>query len=453
MTESFGYMGEALLLAVIFVYLVLAAQFESFIDPLAIMLSLPLSIVGMAGMLFLTGDTINIMSLIGLILLMGLVTKNAILLVDYAKILQARRDGADGGGDHRGTDPAAAHHDDHAGDDLRDAAAGAGARGGRGDAGADGPRRHRGADHLHAAHAPGGPGGLHAVRRFRGLGAEEVGGEAGARRPRGSCWSCAPARPPSRRPPRPRAKPPASRRSRSTRRSGRRWRATGRSARRWSSGTAPPAGTSRSARRPSRSSPARRGRSGSSDGSMAIYPRGGDQRPAGRRAGAVAASVRRRRGVGGDPGGEVRPGLRGGPDPVRAAQRPPRGARGVPRRAPGQGAFPHRAAEPRPEGEAPRRGAEEIPRRDRHGLRRPRGGGRPAERPAGGPAHGEPDPDLPGAAALPHRQGRSGSGRAGGPVGLRRGIPRSRKIAVRRAREPSRALRSPASAGARLASS
>ena len=56
------------------------------------MLSLPLSIVGMAGMLKLTGDTINIMSLIGLIMLMGLVTKNAILLVDYAKVLQ-RRDG------------------------------------------------------------------------------------------------------------------------------------------------------------------------------------------------------------------------------------------------------------------------------------------------------------------------------------------------------------------------
>ncbi len=90
MVESFGYMGEALVLAIIFVYLILAAQFESFIDPLAIMLSLPLSIVGMAGMLLLTGDTINIMSLIGLIMLMGLVTKNAILLVDYAKVLRAR---------------------------------------------------------------------------------------------------------------------------------------------------------------------------------------------------------------------------------------------------------------------------------------------------------------------------------------------------------------------------
>jgi len=93
MAESFGYMAEALFLAVILVYLILAAQFESFIDPLAIMLSLPLSVVGMAGMLFLTGDTLNIMSLIGLILLMGLVTKNAILLVDFAKVL--RRSGLD----------------------------------------------------------------------------------------------------------------------------------------------------------------------------------------------------------------------------------------------------------------------------------------------------------------------------------------------------------------------
>jgi hydrophobic/amphiphilic exporter-1 (mainly G- bacteria), HAE1 family len=90
MIESFGYMGEALVLAVIFVYLILAAQFESFIDPLSIMLSLPLSIVGMAGTLALTGDTINIMSLIGLIMLMGLVTKNAILLVDYTKVLRSQ---------------------------------------------------------------------------------------------------------------------------------------------------------------------------------------------------------------------------------------------------------------------------------------------------------------------------------------------------------------------------
>ena len=88
MEESFGYLGESLILAVILVYLILAAQFESFFEPFSIMLSLPLSIVGMAGMLKLTGDTVNIMSLIGLIMLMGLVTKNAILLVHYAKVLR-----------------------------------------------------------------------------------------------------------------------------------------------------------------------------------------------------------------------------------------------------------------------------------------------------------------------------------------------------------------------------
>ncbi|MCX5907910.1 MAG: efflux RND transporter permease subunit [Deltaproteobacteria bacterium] len=90
MAESFNYMSEALLLAVVLVYLILAAQFESFILPLAIMISLPLSIVGMAGMLSLTGDTINIMSLIGLIMLMGLVTKNAILLIDFTRTLRGR---------------------------------------------------------------------------------------------------------------------------------------------------------------------------------------------------------------------------------------------------------------------------------------------------------------------------------------------------------------------------
>jgi HAE1 family hydrophobic/amphiphilic exporter-1 len=90
MGESFNYMAEALLMAVIFVYLILAAQFESFVVPLSIMFSLPLSIVGMAGMLFLTRDTISIMSLIGLIMLMGLATKNAILMVDYSRTLRER---------------------------------------------------------------------------------------------------------------------------------------------------------------------------------------------------------------------------------------------------------------------------------------------------------------------------------------------------------------------------
>ncbi len=90
MAETFRYIFESLFLAVILIYLILAAQFESFLAPLSIMMSLPLSLVGVVVMLFLTGDTLNIMSLIGLIMLMGLVTKNAILLVDYAKVLQRR---------------------------------------------------------------------------------------------------------------------------------------------------------------------------------------------------------------------------------------------------------------------------------------------------------------------------------------------------------------------------
>ena len=92
MAESFGYMFESLLLAIVFVYLILAAQFESFIDPFSIMFSLPLSIVGMAGILTLTGDTLSIMSMIGLIMLMGLVTKNAILLIDFAKQIRRLED-------------------------------------------------------------------------------------------------------------------------------------------------------------------------------------------------------------------------------------------------------------------------------------------------------------------------------------------------------------------------
>ena len=88
MRESFGYIYDALILAVVFIYLILASQFGSFTHPLAIMLSLPLSLIGVVGMLLLTGDTLNIMSMIGLILLMGLVTKNAILLIDYTNKLR-----------------------------------------------------------------------------------------------------------------------------------------------------------------------------------------------------------------------------------------------------------------------------------------------------------------------------------------------------------------------------
>jgi multidrug efflux pump subunit AcrB len=68
---------------VVFIYLVLASQFGSFVQPLAIMVSLPLSLIGVLLALLLTGSTLNIFSIIGFIMLMGLVTKNAILLVDF----------------------------------------------------------------------------------------------------------------------------------------------------------------------------------------------------------------------------------------------------------------------------------------------------------------------------------------------------------------------------------
>src|SRR5690606_16474997 len=91
MVESAGYAAAALLLAVIFIYLILASQFASFLQPLAIMASLPLSLIGVILGLWLWGSTLNIFSVIGFIMLMGLVTKNAILLVDF--INQARREG------------------------------------------------------------------------------------------------------------------------------------------------------------------------------------------------------------------------------------------------------------------------------------------------------------------------------------------------------------------------
>src|SRR5262249_15960936 len=76
--------GSALLLAVIFIYLVLASQFGSFLQPVAIMASLPLALIGVILWLLVGGSTLNMFSAIGFIMLMGLVVKNAILLVDNA---------------------------------------------------------------------------------------------------------------------------------------------------------------------------------------------------------------------------------------------------------------------------------------------------------------------------------------------------------------------------------
>jgi HAE1 family hydrophobic/amphiphilic exporter-1 len=82
--ETVGYVIEAIVLAIILIFLILASQFESFTQPIAIMLSLPLSLVGVLLALLITNDTLNMMSMIGVIMLFGLVTKNAILLIDNA---------------------------------------------------------------------------------------------------------------------------------------------------------------------------------------------------------------------------------------------------------------------------------------------------------------------------------------------------------------------------------
>lgn len=84
MKESFGYLLQALVIAVLIIYMVLCIQFESFLHPFTMMLSLPLCMVGVFGALLLSGMTLNIFSFIGIIMLMGIVTKNGILLVDFA---------------------------------------------------------------------------------------------------------------------------------------------------------------------------------------------------------------------------------------------------------------------------------------------------------------------------------------------------------------------------------
>ncbi|HLB00196.1 MAG TPA: efflux RND transporter permease subunit [Bacteroidota bacterium] len=81
---------EMFLFALVFIYLVLAAQFESFIDPLTILLSVPLAVFGAFVTLYIFGQTLNIYSQIGLIMLIGLVTKNAILIVEFSNQLRAR---------------------------------------------------------------------------------------------------------------------------------------------------------------------------------------------------------------------------------------------------------------------------------------------------------------------------------------------------------------------------
>jgi HAE1 family hydrophobic/amphiphilic exporter-1 len=84
MAESFGYAISALVLAIVFIYMILASQFKSFLQPLALMTALPLTLIGVVLALLMFGSSLSMFSVIGMVMLMGLVTKNAILLVDFA---------------------------------------------------------------------------------------------------------------------------------------------------------------------------------------------------------------------------------------------------------------------------------------------------------------------------------------------------------------------------------
>ncbi len=90
MTEAFGYAISALVLAIVFIYMILASQFKSFLQPLALMTALPLTLIGVVLALLMFGSALSMFSVIGIVMLMGLVTKNAILLVDFA--IRARQD-------------------------------------------------------------------------------------------------------------------------------------------------------------------------------------------------------------------------------------------------------------------------------------------------------------------------------------------------------------------------
>ena len=96
MQESFAYALQALAMAIIFIYMILASQFKSFLQPMALMTSLPLTLIGVVGALLLFRSTMSMFSIIGIVMLMGLVTKNAILLVDFAIRAREGRAGDDG---------------------------------------------------------------------------------------------------------------------------------------------------------------------------------------------------------------------------------------------------------------------------------------------------------------------------------------------------------------------
>jgi hypothetical protein len=178
MRESFGYAVSALAMAVIFIYMILASQFKSFLQPLALMTSLPLTLIGVVLALLAFGSALSIFSVIGIVMLMGLVTKNAILLVDFA--IRMREQGMERSQAllHATRVRLRPHPDDHPGHGVRHGAPGLRPQRGLRAARAHGPGRHRRGGDLLPAHPGGGARGVLLPGRPGAL------GEASPPRPR-----------------------------------------------------------------------------------------------------------------------------------------------------------------------------------------------------------------------------------------------------------------------------
>jgi HAE1 family hydrophobic/amphiphilic exporter-1 len=89
MQISFSSFGFGLILSTVLVYLILVAQFKSFLDPMLILLAVPTGLTGVLLMLFLTGTTLNVMSLMGVVMMVGIVVSNSILIVEFTNRLRA----------------------------------------------------------------------------------------------------------------------------------------------------------------------------------------------------------------------------------------------------------------------------------------------------------------------------------------------------------------------------
>ena len=160
MQVSFRSFGFGLLLSTLLVYLILVAQFESFLDPFLILLAVPTGLTGVLLILFATGTTLNIMSLMGVVMMVGIVVSNSILIVEFTRRLRRGRAVVAGGGGAGLPGAPAAGADDLAGDAHRPAADGGQAGHRQRSLRAAGPRHHR---------RPGGVGGADGVHRAGGV--------------------------------------------------------------------------------------------------------------------------------------------------------------------------------------------------------------------------------------------------------------------------------------------